>query len=60
MARTSCLDDAWPERSSVHVYIQVKAAEELQAIGSDYVFDLDIRDYNLWILEEMPVILILS
>lgn len=27
--------------------------------GFDYVFDLDIRDYNLWMLEEMPVILIL-
>jgi hypothetical protein len=41
------------------VYIQLKAAETLQAVGSDYVFDLDIRDYNLWMLEEMPVILIL-
>jgi hypothetical protein len=41
------------------VYIQLKAAETLQTRGSDYVFDLDIRDYNLWMLEEMPVILIL-
>jgi hypothetical protein len=40
-------------------YIQLKAAETLQAVGSEYVFDLDIRDYNLWLLEEMPVILIL-
>jgi hypothetical protein len=31
----------------------------LQTVGTDYVFDLDIRDYNLWLLEEMPVILIL-
>src|SRR5215831_4352439 len=41
------------------VYIQLKAAETLQAVGSDYFFDLDIRDYNLWLMEEMPVILIL-
>ena len=41
------------------VPIQLKAAEWLQAVGSDYVFDLDLRDYNLWMLEEMPVILIL-
>jgi hypothetical protein len=41
------------------VYVQVKAGETLEAIDADYVFDLDIRDYNLWRLEEMPVILIL-
>lgn len=41
------------------VYVQIKAGETLEAVGSDYVFDLDIRDYNLWMLEEMPVILIL-
>jgi hypothetical protein len=41
------------------VYIQLKAAETLHAVGSDFVFDPDIRDYNLWRLEEMPVILIL-
>ncbi|HZV03737.1 MAG TPA: DUF4365 domain-containing protein [Gemmataceae bacterium] len=41
------------------VYVQVKASEILEASDSDYVFDLDIRDYNLWLLEEMPVILIL-
>ena len=40
-------------------FVQLKAAGSLQAIGSDYVFDLDIRDYNLWIREEMPVILVL-
>jgi hypothetical protein len=39
--------------------LQLKAAERLQAVGSDYVFDVDIRDYHLWMLEEMPVILIL-
>src|SRR6266404_7953152 len=35
------------------VYIQLKAAESLQAVGSEYVFDVDIRDYHLWIDEEM-------
>jgi hypothetical protein len=41
------------------VYFQLKAAESLRAAGPDYVFDLDIRDYNLWIAEQMPVILVL-
>src|SRR6202035_1073509 len=41
------------------VYFQLKAAESLQTVGSAYVFDVDIRDYNLWIQEEMPVVLIL-
>lgn len=41
------------------VYIQVKASETLEMVGIDYVFDLDIRDYNLWRIEEVPVILIL-
>ena len=27
--------------------------------GSEYVFDLDIRDYNLWMFDKAPVILIL-
>ncbi len=41
------------------LFLQLKAAESLQPVGSDYVFDLDIRDYNRWMLEEAPVILIL-
>jgi hypothetical protein len=41
------------------VLLQLKAAETLQSVGADYVFDLDIRDYNLWMLEKAPVILIL-
>jgi len=41
------------------VYLQLKAAETLQAVGADYVFDLDIRDYNLWMRERMPVVLVL-
>lgn len=38
-----------------YVAIQIKAAESLRAVGSDYVFDLDIRDYNLWMSEKIPV-----
>ena len=41
------------------MHLQLKAAETLQAVRADYIFDLDIRDYNLWMLELMPVILIL-
>jgi hypothetical protein len=41
------------------VYFQVKASETLLSVGSEYVFDLDIRDYNLWMLDKTPVILIL-
>jgi len=41
------------------VYIQLKATETLKNVDSDYVFDLDIRDYNLWMLDNAPVILIL-
>ena len=29
------------------VYFQFKAMEQLEKNGTDYVFDLDIRDYNL-------------
>jgi hypothetical protein len=41
------------------VYFQLKAAEGLKRVGSDFVFDIDIRDYNLWTNEKIPVILIL-
>lgn len=41
------------------VYLQVKASETLKVSGTDYVFDLDVRDYNLWMIERMPVYLIL-
>jgi hypothetical protein len=41
------------------VYMQLKAAETLEASGTDFVFDLDLRDYNLWMLELMPVVLVL-
>ena len=41
------------------IYFQFKAMETLEESGPDYVYDLDIRDYNLWTREEAPVILIL-
>jgi hypothetical protein len=41
------------------VFFQLKAAESLQAVGLNYIFDVDIRDYNLWMLDKTPVILIL-
>lgn len=40
-------------------YLQLKAVEVLQRFDSDYVFDLDIRDYNLWRRERSPVFLVL-
>ena len=41
------------------VYFQFKAKETLHAAGSHHAYDVDIRDYNLWIKEKMPVIFIL-
>jgi hypothetical protein len=41
------------------VFIQLKASEVLPEVGNDYVFDLNVRDYNLWTLEKLPVVLVL-
>jgi hypothetical protein len=41
------------------IYVQLKAAEALRESGQDYVFDLDVRDYNLWMRELLPVFFIL-
>jgi hypothetical protein len=41
------------------IYIQLKSAESLIEAGSEYVFDLDVRDYSLWLAEPMPVVLVL-
>ena len=41
------------------VLFQLKASDNLSESAGFYPFDLDIRDYNLWMLEDMPVILIL-
>jgi hypothetical protein len=41
------------------VYFQFKAKEALEEVGAHHAYDLDIRDYNLWTREKMPVIFIL-
>ena len=41
------------------VLMQLKASEALTRIGANYVFDLDIRDFNRWTIESLPVILVL-
>jgi hypothetical protein len=41
------------------IYLQLKASDTLQESGEVYVFDLDIRDCNLWLMEPMPVFLVL-
>jgi Domain of unknown function (DUF4365) len=40
-------------------FLQLKASETLKLSGNAYVFDLDVRDYHLWIRERMPVFLVL-
>lgn len=50
-------DQGYVEPGSI--YLQLKAMETLNAGQTDYLYDLDIRDYNLWIRERMPVVLIL-
>jgi hypothetical protein len=40
-------------------FLQLKASETLIQSGSYYVHDLDIRDYNLWMVEDSPVFLVL-
>jgi hypothetical protein len=40
-------------------YLQLKASETLKRVKSCYVFDVDIRDYNLWMAEQEPVIFVL-
>jgi hypothetical protein len=41
------------------INLQLKATERLTPSGSEYVFDLDVRDYNLWVQELLPVVFIL-
>src|SRR6266404_5726385 len=41
------------------VYFQLKAMEKMDQNRTNSVYDLDIRDYNLWVREKMPVILLL-
>jgi hypothetical protein len=41
------------------IYFQFKAREKLLKRGTDWVYDLDVRDYNLWMWEKTPVVLVL-
>ena len=43
------------------ILIQLKAMESIitHSDGKSYVYDLDVRDYNLWVREPNPVFLIL-
>ena len=41
------------------VMFQLKASESLTRIGENYVHDLDVRDYNFWQGERLPIILAL-
>jgi hypothetical protein len=41
------------------VYFQVKATDGVVATPKGYACTVDVRDYNLWISERMPVFLIL-
>jgi hypothetical protein len=41
------------------VYFQLESSDNLIASRGMFSFDLDVRDYNLWRAETMPVILIL-
>src|SRR5205823_4840422 len=40
------------------VLLQIKGTEALPAMAAELILDLDIRDFNLWMFEEFPVILI--
>jgi len=54
-----CTFDARGYAEPGSIYFQLKAMETLNAIGTDYIYDLDLRDYNLWMAERTPVILVL-
>jgi len=41
------------------VYFQIKGSETLKSVAGAYVCDIDIRDYNLWLHEQTPVVLVL-
>jgi hypothetical protein len=50
-------DDGYTEPGLA--FLQLKGSESLTQSGAHFTFDLDIRDYNLWIVEDTPVILVL-
>ncbi len=47
----------YPEPGSV--YFQFKARQTLVEVKGGFVYSLEVRDYNLWMWERTPVILIL-
>lgn len=51
--------DAYGYAEAGLTYFQLKATETLKESGNGFVYDLDVRDYNLWMREAMPVILVL-
>jgi hypothetical protein len=40
-------------------FLQLKASETFEPSGNDVAFDLDVRDYHLWMMNRMPVVLVL-
>jgi hypothetical protein len=50
-------EQGYPEPGSI--YFQLKAMENLKNSGDEFVYSLDIRDFNLWMWEKTPVILVL-
>jgi Domain of unknown function (DUF4365) len=40
------------------VYLQLKATDRIKVVGNAVSFSMDIRDYNLWTKEPLPVFLI--
>ena len=49
-------DDGYAENGSI--YIQLKATEGPTITSAGVAFDLDVRDYNRWADEPMPVFLV--
>ena len=41
------------------VFFQLKASESFSRSGENYFYDLSVRDYNLWRIERLPVVLVL-
>lgn len=50
-------EEGYAETDSVR--FQIKASDSPSIVGGNFVLDLDVRDYNLWICERSPVILVL-
>jgi hypothetical protein len=57
LAATTFDEHGYPEPDFLR--FQLKASDELTQSHGDYVFDVDVRDYNLWVQETLPVIFVL-